>query len=119
MDANKKKELRAAYKERKPERGVLFATCTETGEVYLGAANDIPAGINRVRFQLESGLHPNKRLQEAWNRFGEAGFEFGIVQALEQDDEKDDCADDLDTLLELCLAENPDAQRLIPERMTR
>ena len=35
MDTDKKKELRAAYKERPREAGVVFVTCGATGEMFL------------------------------------------------------------------------------------
>lgn len=111
MDADRKKELRAAYKESRPEMGVISVTCSEAGEVFLAAAVNIPAAFNKMQFQLSSGLCPNKQLQELWDRLGEGAFEFGVVQYLEPSDSEDDCADDLEDLLELCLTENPEAKR--------
>lgn len=119
MDTNRKKELREAYKERELEMGVFFVTCTESGQTYFGATKNIPAGFNRAQFQLNSGMHPNKKLQEAWDRLGEEAFEFGVVQYLETVDSKDDYAEDLETLLDLCLTENPEAERLVPGRGVR
>lgn len=63
MDTDKKKELRAAYKERPREAGVVFVTCGATGEMFLADVVDAPAAFNRMRFQLSSGLYPDKRLQ--------------------------------------------------------
>ena len=64
MDTDKKKELRAAYKERPREAGVVFVTCGATGEMFLADVVDSPAAFNRMRFQLSSGLYPDKRLAE-------------------------------------------------------
>ena len=78
MDTDKKKELRAAYKERPREAGVVFVTCGATGEMFLADVVDSPAAFNRMRFQLSSGLYPDKRLQALWDQRGEDAFEFGV-----------------------------------------
>ena len=46
MDADKKRELRAAYKERSRETGVVFVTCSETSEMFLTDAIDAPTAFN-------------------------------------------------------------------------
>ena len=119
MDANRKRNLRAAYKERKSEAGVFCVTCVETGDIYLAAAKDIPAALNRARFQLDAGLHPNKSLQDAWSRLGEDAFAFDVVQRLEPAEGEDDPSGELEELLELCLAEQPASKRLVASRVVR
>ena len=100
MDTDKKKELRAAYKERPREAGVVFVTCGATGEMFLADVVDAPAAFNRMRFQLSAGLYPDKRLQALWN------------QRLDPSDADADIAEELETLLDLCLAEHPEATKL-------
>lgn len=112
MDANKKKELRTAYKERPRETGIVFVTCSKTGEMFLADVVDAPAAFNRMRFQLSSGLYPDKRLQALWDQHGEDAFEFGVLQRLDPSDANTDIAEELETLLDLCLAEHPEATRL-------
>ena len=74
MDKSRKKELLGAYKERRPEMGVLSFRCSAAGEEFLMPAADLPAKLNRIRFQLNAGSCPNKRLQALWTEHGEAGF---------------------------------------------
>lgn len=112
MSTDNRKQLQTAYKERRPEMGVLFFRCVATGETFLMAATDIPAKFNRLRFQLADGLCPNKRLQELWTQHGEGGFETGTAKPLKYDDPTADHTEDLELLLELCLLDNPQAQRL-------
>lgn len=107
-----KKELRAAYKERPQETAIIFVTCGETGDMFLTDAIDAPAAFNRMRFQLSSGLYPDKRLQALWNQHGESAFEFGVLQRLDPSDADADIAEELETLLDLCLAEHPEATKL-------
>lgn len=96
MDTDKKKELRAAYKERPREAGVVFVTCGATGEMFLADVVDSPAAFNRMRFQLSSGLYPDKRLQALWDQRGEDAFEFGVLQRLDPSDADTDIAEELE-----------------------
>ena len=92
--------------------GVISFQCRTTGEAFLTIASDTTARLNRVCFQLSAGQCPNKRLQELWTRYGEDDFEFGVVKTLEYDDPMEDHTEELETLCELCLIENPQAQRI-------
>lgn len=111
MNTDRKRELRAAYKESRPDMGVASIACRETQEVFLMATANIPAAFNRMQFQLSAGLCPNMHLQELWNHYGESAFEFGVAQYLEHTDSNDNYTEDLKELLELCLSENPEAKR--------
>lgn len=111
MDTARKKDLCAAYKERSRETGVVFVACSETGDMFLADAIDAPAAFNRMCCQLSSGLYPDKRLQALWDQHGEDAFEFGVLQRLDPSDADTDVAEELETLLDLCLAEHPEATR--------
>lgn len=110
MDIKRRKELLSAYKNRHPEMGVISFQCCTTGEAFLTIAADTTARLNRVRFQLSAGQCSNKRLQELWTQYGEEDFEFGVAKTLEYDDPMEDHTEELETLYELCLLENPQAQ---------
>ena len=112
MDTKRRKELLTAYKDRRPEMGVISFRCRTAGEVFLTPASDTAAKFNRIRFQLSAGQCPNKRLQSLWSQHGEDDFELRVVQSLEYDDPAEDHADELETLCQICLAENPQAKRL-------
>lgn len=112
MDIKRKKELLAAYHDRHPEMGVISFRCSATEETFLAAAADIPARFNRVRFQLSAGNCPNKRLQELWTQYGEDAFELQVIKRLEYDDPNENHEEELETLYELCLLENPKAERI-------
>lgn len=112
MDMTRKKELLEAYKSRQPEMGVIAFQCNTTGETFLTAAADIPAKFNRIRFQLSAGNCPNKRLQELWTQYGQDGFTLQVVKQLESDGLEEDHTEELETLCELCLLENPNASRI-------
>lgn len=75
MDKIRKKELLEAYKHRHPEMGVISYRCKVTGEVFLGISKDTKSDFNSTNMKLAANRHPNKRLQELWNKFGSEGFE--------------------------------------------
>ena len=92
--------------------GVVSIKCTATGDRFFDVAKDIAIWFNRHRFQLDANQHRNKHLQKLWDAYGETGFELATVSELEYGKVADVSADDLKELLELCLLENPDAERL-------
>lgn len=112
MDINRKKEIMTEWKNRHPEMGILSIRCKATGDVFLGISTDTRVGFNRHRFQLPAKLHPNKALQALWDQYGGSEFEYSVAKVLKYDDPKEDQTEKLEELLEQCLAELPQAQRL-------
>ena len=112
MDKAQKKALTEEWKNRRPEMGVISLRCKETGETFLGPAGDTQAGFNSIRAKLNGGLHPNKRLQELWKQYGEEGFDLTVAAVLEYEDPLEDHTEELETLRDLCLAEDPKAVKI-------
>lgn len=112
MDIKRKKELIESYKNRHPEMGVITYKCKETGEVFLGISKDTKADFNSNNLKLKAKMHPNKRLQELWNKYGSECFELSVVQILKYDDPNEDYTAELESLREQCIAANPDARRI-------
>ena len=88
MDKAQRKALVEEWKNRCPEMGVISIRCKATGEAFLGASKDTKADFNSNRFQLSAGMHPNKRLAELWNQYGEGGFELSVVKVLKYNNAK-------------------------------
>lgn len=112
MDIQRRKELLEMYKHRKPEMGVISYRCIETGESFLGISTDTKAGFNSMNMKLTANIHPNKRLQELWNKYGSAGFELSVIKVLKYDDPHEDHTDKLENLREQCLAADPNARKI-------
>jgi len=112
VDIKRKRELLEAWKHRHLEMGVISFRCGVTDETFLTTATDIPAKFNRIRFQLSAGICPNKRLQELWEQYGEDAFELQVVKRLKYDDPKENHEEELETLCELYLLENPKTRRI-------
>ncbi len=112
MDTARKKQLLEEYKNRKPEMGVISVRCIMTGEAFLGISKDTKTDFNSTRCKLATSWHPNKRLQELWNQYGEKGFEFSVLKVLKYEDPAADHTDELEALCEQCLAADKGARRI-------
>lgn len=112
MDIKRRKELTEAYKNRRLDMGVIAFRCTATDEIFLTSATETSAKSNRLRFQLSAGSCPNRRLQALWTQYGEGAFELSVVKRLEYEDPQEDHSEELETLLALCLLENPQAEKI-------
>ena len=112
MDKAHRKALVEEWKNRRPEMGVISLRCRETGETFLGISKDTKADFNSNRAKLSSGTHPNRRLTELWNRYGEDGFDFTVAAVLEYEDPLEDHTEELETLRELCMAEDKTAAKI-------
>ena len=84
--------------------GVFRVHNTVTDKSFVGLSPDLPSMLNRQRFQLEHGSHPNHALQEDWNRLGSEAFVFEILDSLSPSERPDsDPAEDLRVLEQLWL----------------
>ncbi|MDL2249657.1 GIY-YIG nuclease family protein [Lachnospiraceae bacterium OttesenSCG-928-J05] len=112
MDMKRKKELLDEWKNRHPEMGVVSIRCKATGDLFLGVSNDTRVWFNSHYFKLSSNYHPNKELQELWNKYGENEFEHSVVKVLKYENLTDDQTDNLEALLEKCMMEMSQEKRI-------
>lgn len=62
--------------------GVYIITNTESGKVYIGSTAGFRQRWAEHGRHLRRGIHHNPYLQSAWNYYGEAAFEFGVLEYL-------------------------------------
>lgn len=94
--------IKKAYKQAKLPMGVYRITFAGGDKVYIGFSTDLPAKINRHKYELKLGSHRNRKLQEAWNLFGESAFEFEVLDVLEhKETSRTNPAEELPVLLEM------------------
>ena len=100
---DKRKELKAKYKDYKPDMGVYIFECIPSNKKYIGYTNDTKGTINSKLFQLQSGLLRNKQLQKDWNDYGEDNFSVKVLEYLkyDEDESKTDYSDELEILCEI------------------
>jgi hypothetical protein len=91
-------------KETRRPMGVFRVLNTVNGKSLIGTSKDLPGMLNRQRFQLELGSHPNRALQNDWKEFGSEAFVFEVLDTLKAPDQPDyDPTDDLRALEQLWL----------------
>ncbi len=105
MKPQNKKDLLAAYKQRKQIGGVYAVTNTKTGRSLVLASAEISGIQKRYEFAEMTGgcFHP--KLQKDVAQYGADVFAFSVLETLEKKDTQTDkeFADDLDMLLQLRL----------------
>lgn len=60
--------------------GVYQIRRVPTNQIYIGSAVDLRARWGAHRRRLRRGEHINRFLQEAWDQYGEANFEFSVLE---------------------------------------
>ena len=99
-----RRELIRQYKETPRPMGIFRVLNVVGQKSFVGTSPDLPAMLNRQRFQLEHGSHPNQALQADWNQLGSSAFIFEVLDTLSPSKEPgNDPSDDLRVLEQLWL----------------
>jgi hypothetical protein len=77
-----RKALIRQYKETPRPMGVFRVHNTVADRSFVGISRDLPSMLNRQCFQLNHGSHPNRALQQDWNRLGSQAFVFEVLDTL-------------------------------------
>lgn len=112
MDTGKRKQLIEEYKNRHPEMGVISYRCKATGESFLGISRDTRADFNSTNAKLSMNYHPNRRLLELWNQYGQGGFELSVLKVLKYENAAENHTAKLEELREQCLEQDPMAMKI-------
>ncbi|MFZ1986444.1 MAG: GIY-YIG nuclease family protein [Desulfatitalea sp.] len=97
-----RKDLIRKYKETPRPAGIYRVRNTVSGRSLVGSSPDLPGIINRIRFQLEHGSHPDSELQKEWYEFGKDAFIFETLDQLApSSDSGYDPSEDLRVLLQM------------------
>lgn len=60
--------------------GIYKITCTTNSKFYIGSSNDIKRRWTEHKCNLRKNRHCNPKLQNCWNKYGEASFQFDIIE---------------------------------------
>ncbi|MGM0395909.1 MAG: GIY-YIG nuclease family protein [Bacillota bacterium] len=80
--------------------GVYIIKSKDDKRCLIEETRNLRSGINRLKFMLDFGNHPNSKLQEAWNKEGEKAFQMEVLEILEysKDESKTDYREELQLL---------------------
>lgn len=76
------KRLKKIYQQAPRAFGVFLIRNNLSDKVFLGAGLNLVGVINRHKFELTNGSHPNRQLQADWRQLGSDNFAFEIVDEL-------------------------------------
>ena len=102
MTSVDRKQLIRDYKAAPRPMGIYRVHNVPMRKSLVGSSTDVPSMLNRLRFQLENGMHAGKALQTDWNALGPASFAFEVLDRLQPKDEPTyDPGEDLSVLRDL------------------
>lgn len=64
-------------------RGIYGIRHIESGCIYVGSGVKIPQRWKEHLSDLRRGEHVNRRLQRAWDKYGESAFEFFVIEPVD------------------------------------
>jgi len=105
ISTQRRKALIRQYKQTPKAMGVYAIRNTSNGKLYIGSSRDLRARVNRHQMDLKTNSdRSSAQLQQDWNQFGAAAFEFETLEQLDPlDDAGYDPGEDLELLEALWL----------------
>ncbi len=95
MDKEKRKALKEAYANRRPDMGIV---CWKSGDsMWIAKSKDVKADFNGTSFQLKLGSWPNREMQSAYNSDPDS-FEWVLLKKLDYEEPDENHDDDLELL---------------------
>ncbi|VBB05922.1 Hypothetical protein LUCI_1133 [Lucifera butyrica] len=80
--ADRKKELKLAYKQSPPPMGVYQIKNAVNGKILVGSSLNLPGKKNSFLFQLKLGSPINKVIQADLNLHGPDAFHFEVLETI-------------------------------------
>jgi hypothetical protein len=88
MKKEDRNKLKKQYQQSTVPMGVFLIRNIVNDKVFVAAGRDLHGIINRHKFQLTTGSHPNKSLQSDWSQLGSQKFAFEILEEFSPPDDK-------------------------------
>jgi group I intron endonuclease len=87
MDKSRRKELGYNYAHSHRPMGVYRIVNTGNDKAYVGSSLNLDGVWNKHKFMLDINNHDNKELQDDWNKYGEAGFRFEVLEQIKPEED--------------------------------
>lgn len=65
--------------------GIYQITNLKSGKLYIGQSVDVKKRIKDHIYELSHGMHGNRYLQSAWNKYGAANFVFSVLEVVPEE----------------------------------
>lgn len=83
-----RKELKEAYKHRKPVMGIFQIRNIVSGKILIDGSTDMLSKWNRHKTELNFGSHKSMALQDDWDRDKQENFIFEILSELKLEEDQ-------------------------------
>lgn len=83
MKANRRSELKQAYKQKEQRKGIYKVFCSQNNQIWVDSSVNIDSIKNRIWFNLRLGTHTNKQLQAVCKQHGLDSMAFEIIELVD------------------------------------
>lgn len=66
-------------------KGIYQITNLKSGKLYIGQSVDVEKRIKDHIYELSHGIHQNRYLQSAWNKYGKSNFVFSVLETVSEE----------------------------------
>ena len=66
--------------------GIYSIQNKKNGKIYVESSINVEKRIDFHKKALQQNRHPNKKLQKAWNKYGETAFVFKLLKEVKKED---------------------------------
>jgi len=84
---DRKAELKHEYKMNPRQGGVYLIRNNSNNKIFVGSGPNVEGQINKQKLNLTLNGMPVKELQQDWNKLGESGFTFEVLDRLKLKDD--------------------------------
>jgi hypothetical protein len=89
MDKSRRKELAEQFRQIPVMFGVFQLKNTVNGKIFIDSCPNFKNRYLTLKMELDDGRHRNSELQSDWREFGEASFEYSVLEEREDKDVAD------------------------------
>jgi len=108
VNADQKKSLKDAYKEKQMVGGVYRIQCSGNQRAWIKATKNLAGQQNKYGFAIATGTAPEPGMRNEWLQYGVDSFSFTVLETLtkKKDQTEEEFGEDIDTLLEMWTEKN-------------
>lgn len=77
--------------------GIYRITNLINSKFYIGSSSNLKKRLYEHQRELNLGIHTNKHLQSAWNKYGEENFKFEVIETIDDEIFTNEYLRDLET----------------------